>query len=778
MVLEPSSTTVHPLNATPILSPPPSTSAISTAGQLSPTAVEVSDTENHSPQKNRRASKAKMSEAAVPDAAASSEDPPAANPAGSDGEGDDDENKGSGKGSGKSRRELPAGAVATLKAWLLSPEHFTHPYPTPQDQIILMQKTGIDKKQLKNWFTNARRRIWKPMLKKQLEQGKLATTPGGGGVAVPGVVPGLMAAPPAAPPSGTPITAPPAPPSGEAIAATPSDNMQAMHVHYQQAVQQHQPPSAQPHTPPSQPQQQYDAYGNPTYTQPQQPQQTQSASQPQQYSSSSYYQQPYGQQSNPPGAAAPAPIATSNSIGSLPPMTSSVVSSAAAGQMNKTDSHAVLMELFARDQDLVRQATEGARQKATMVPNPNTQGSADQVQQSSGVPMQQMGSQHPMKMMGSGARLGSVPALNSWPHFSSVSSLNNLGTMTGVKSITNMSAVDLASQGDMNKKGNLAQVKSIEKMGRADSFAFLEVFFDNNNGGQSSAARNVKREEDNDVGLSLDGDDSPSTNTLKPNEVSTSNTQSTAATGAPSPAPLTADGKDKEGTNNNRNLKRAYDDALAARGLISVSRSSEKLTDLALPAKMQRTLSQEYIRQHNIQPNVNNPGQQQYGSYNYNQNPQQNSSAPPPAGSASFPQQSGESQQYPGQHPQQKANSSGPSAAPLSDPSMSNASVEVPATTKCALCHCINVDTQLRPCGHMFHGRCLKPSLQSAMGPPKCPIDHIPMQSAVLAVPTDEKAPNAPQSSAPQQQKSWGSSGSLPSHQTSSAISAQNSATT
>eukprot|EP00984_Skeletonema_dohrnii_P016710 scaffold7470_cov84-Skeletonema_dohrnii-CCMP3373.AAC.1 len=86
-------------------------------------------------------------------------------------DGSDDEITGVGKGGGKSRRELPAGAVAILKAWLLSPEHFTHPYPTPQDQIMLMEKTGIDKKQLKNWFTNARRRIWKPMLKKQLEAG-------------------------------------------------------------------------------------------------------------------------------------------------------------------------------------------------------------------------------------------------------------------------------------------------------------------------------------------------------------------------------------------------------------------------------------------------------------------------------------------------------------------------------------------------------------------------------------------------------------------------------
>ena len=111
---------------------------------------------------------------------------------------DDDDVGGVGSGSGvggktrnKSRRELPSGAVATLKAWLLSPEHFTHPYPTPQDQVMLMQKTGIDKKQLKNWFTNARRRIWKPMLKKQLEQGKISAT-AAGGVVMSGTVPGLM----------------------------------------------------------------------------------------------------------------------------------------------------------------------------------------------------------------------------------------------------------------------------------------------------------------------------------------------------------------------------------------------------------------------------------------------------------------------------------------------------------------------------------------------------------------------------------------------------------
>ena len=44
-----------------------------------------------------------------------------------------------------------------------------------------MQKTGIDKKQFKNWCKNARSRIWKPMLKKQLESGKLAAMGAGGG---------------------------------------------------------------------------------------------------------------------------------------------------------------------------------------------------------------------------------------------------------------------------------------------------------------------------------------------------------------------------------------------------------------------------------------------------------------------------------------------------------------------------------------------------------------------------------------------------------------------
>ena len=71
----------------------------------------------------------------------------------------------------------------------------------------------------------------------------------------------------------------------------------------------------------------------------------------------------------------------------------------------------------------------------------------------------------------------SVPTLNSWPHFSSITSLNNLGTIPGVKSIASLSGFDLSSKGSLTKMGNIAHVKSMESMGKNDSYAFLEVFF-------------------------------------------------------------------------------------------------------------------------------------------------------------------------------------------------------------------------------------------------------------------------------------------------------------
>lgn len=585
------------------------------------------------------------------------------------------------KGRTKSRRELPAGAVATLKAWLLSPEHFTHPYPTPQDQVMLMQKTGIDKKQLKNWFTNARRRIWKPMLKKQLEQGKLtAAGAGGGGVAVPGVVPGLMV-------------------------PTMSSGMDGQ-IQYQQSLQ---------HGVELQHQVQLDQYGNPMYTQ--QASAPHSSAPPPSVVQTQYYEA---------SAQAPSTLPLASSIASLPQMNPST-----SGQhLSKTDSHAVLMELFARDQDLVRQATESAVLKKPQEPIQAGQNP---------VPGASVPSQHPMKTSSQG-RLANVPTLNSWPHFSSVSSLNNLGTMPGVKSITSLSQADLAKQGPVNTIGNLAQVKSLESMGRNDSYAFLEVFFGDksstnlNQMASKDAQRGVKREreEDNDVGLSLE-DESPATNTPK---------KDGSAPPQSSDINTTPFGMEKVTSESTGTLKRAYDDALAARGLMSVSRSSEKLTDLALPPKIQRTLSQEFMRQEQEkkqrQALMAPSHTQQYAQYQYSAGP---------ASSDPIVNQSTSSQQYPGQHPGQQVQTTDGVERRLSQGSKSsdaNGSIEVPSATKCAICHQPNVDTQLRPCGHMFHESCLKPTLQAPMGPPKCPIDHTPIQSALLAIPTDENCQPRP----------------------------------
>lgn len=269
----------------------------------------------------------------------------------------------------------------------------------------------------------------------------------------------------------------------------------------------------------------------------------------------------------------------------------------------------------------------------------------------------------------------------------------------------------------------------------------------------------MKRERDDyDIGLSLDADESPTTsmNAMKPSDIVSSSN---------SPTNLSSQDAEPEGISpeTGEELKRNYDDALAARGLISVSRSSEKLTDLVLPAKMQRTLSQEFLRQ---QQNTQSSSQQ-FGSQGFTASHVTSNSSVyhPPSLSAHGGLQSqqfasqrpnvtqrqhqalseGQKEQYSdqcSQHFSAQQNSLLPSSqssslSPVtsSHQGVANSSVEVPSTTKCSLCNGVTVDTQLRPCGHMFHGRCLRPSLHGTV--PRCPIDGMVMQSAVLAVPTD-----------------------------------------
>mmetsp|Transcript_2305 Transcript_2305/g.3095 ORF Transcript_2305/g.3095 Transcript_2305/m.3095 type:complete len:382 (+) Transcript_2305:152-1297(+) len=65
---------------------------------------------------------------------------------------------------------LPSSTVEYLKAWMMSPEHVAHPYPTEKEKCQIMADTGIELKQLTNWFVNNRKRYWKPRVEARLKQ--------------------------------------------------------------------------------------------------------------------------------------------------------------------------------------------------------------------------------------------------------------------------------------------------------------------------------------------------------------------------------------------------------------------------------------------------------------------------------------------------------------------------------------------------------------------------------------------------------------------------------
>ena len=65
---------------------------------------------------------------------------------------------------------LPQETVDYLKAWMMSPPHINHPYPTEKEKAKIMAKTGIEPKQLTKWFENNRKRYWKPREKAKLKK--------------------------------------------------------------------------------------------------------------------------------------------------------------------------------------------------------------------------------------------------------------------------------------------------------------------------------------------------------------------------------------------------------------------------------------------------------------------------------------------------------------------------------------------------------------------------------------------------------------------------------
>ncbi|KAL3945797.1 MAG: hypothetical protein SGBAC_000069 [Bacillariaceae sp.] len=83
------------------------------------------------------------------------------------------------QGRGRSN-SLPAYVVDYLKAWLMSPEHINHPYPTEQEKAQMVADTGIELKRLNNWFVNNRIRYWKPRMealqKQKQDEGEVGSS--------------------------------------------------------------------------------------------------------------------------------------------------------------------------------------------------------------------------------------------------------------------------------------------------------------------------------------------------------------------------------------------------------------------------------------------------------------------------------------------------------------------------------------------------------------------------------------------------------------------------
>lgn len=60
----------------------------------------------------------------------------------------------------RKKGKLPKSAKTTLLEWWNS--HYRWPYPTEEDKIKLAEVTGLDQKQINNWFINQRKRHWRP----------------------------------------------------------------------------------------------------------------------------------------------------------------------------------------------------------------------------------------------------------------------------------------------------------------------------------------------------------------------------------------------------------------------------------------------------------------------------------------------------------------------------------------------------------------------------------------------------------------------------------------
>ncbi|XP_050221275.1 homeobox protein knotted-1-like 1 [Mercurialis annua] len=60
----------------------------------------------------------------------------------------------------KKKGNLPKDSRIVLLEWWNS--HYRWPYPTEEEKVKLIERSGLDQKQISNWFINQRKRHWKP----------------------------------------------------------------------------------------------------------------------------------------------------------------------------------------------------------------------------------------------------------------------------------------------------------------------------------------------------------------------------------------------------------------------------------------------------------------------------------------------------------------------------------------------------------------------------------------------------------------------------------------
>ncbi|KAL1562498.1 Homeobox protein knotted-1-like let6 [Salvia divinorum] len=66
----------------------------------------------------------------------------------------------------RKKGKLPKEARQQLLDWWS--RHYKWPYPSESQKLALAESTGLDQKQINNWFINQRKRHWKPSEDMQL----------------------------------------------------------------------------------------------------------------------------------------------------------------------------------------------------------------------------------------------------------------------------------------------------------------------------------------------------------------------------------------------------------------------------------------------------------------------------------------------------------------------------------------------------------------------------------------------------------------------------------